>query len=156
MKIVAWRIYKAKFAGNAFTGDGARQFGGRFNSKGTPVVYLAGSMSLAVLEMLVHVQRAQLLDAYLCASATFDESFIRTVSASDLPLDWRESPPSPRSQSVGDEWVASRTSAVLRVPSVLIEAEWNYMLNPNHPDFSRIEIGRELPFAFPERLAHRS
>lgn len=156
MKIVAWRIYKSKYAGRAFTGDGARAFGGRFNSKGTCVVYLAGTMSLAVLEMLVHLQRDQLLASYRRCSAAFEEGLVRTVHAGSLPDGWRDSPPSALSQVIGDEWVAAGSSAVLRVPSALIESEWIYMLNPNHRDFRHIEIGREHHFQFPPRLASRT
>ena len=155
MILAGWRIYKAKYSAHAFDGEGARQFGGRFNSVGTPAVYVASSISLAVLEMLVHLNRSQLLQHYRVRSVSFDDSLMVKLDLKRLPRDWRSSPPSVATQQIGDEWVARATSAVLQVPSAIVQTEVNFVLNPHHPDFRRIRIGDEEDFEFPPRLAHR-
>ena len=148
----AWRIVKARLAVGAFTGEGARKFGGRWNSPGTALVYTAGSASLAMLEMLVHLESRELLKSYVTLEVTFDEALVADVDPAALPRNWRRSPAPPTVRRFGDDWIAAASSAVLRVPSVLVAAEWNYLLNPAHPDFARIVIGPKLPLRFDPRL----
>lgn len=152
MSVTDWRIFKPKHAATAFTGEGARLFGGRWNSKGTAVVYAAGSAALAALELLVHLASRQILDSYQLCGLTFDEKIVTEVSGSDLPASWRTDPAPQALKQIGDIWVAGRTSAVLRVPSVVIDTESNYLLNPAHPDFPRIRIGRARKFRLDPRL----
>lgn len=151
----AWRIVKSRLAKPAFTGEGAAAFGGRWNSPGVPLVYTAGSPSLAMLEMLVHLQRPELLESYVLIDVQFDESLVIDVELRRLPRSWRMSPPARSVMRVGDSWAASESSAVLRVPSVLVPHEWNYLLNPKHRDFGRIVIGMERPIRFDPRLLTR-
>jgi RES domain-containing protein len=152
MTLSAWRIVKARHAGGAFSGAAARTFGGRWNSPGTAVVYLAGSMSLALLEMLVHLQAHELLKRYVLFEATFDDTLVQSVDVKRLPRTWRRSPPSAMVQRVGDEWASGMSSAVLRVPSVIVPTEWNYLLNPAHRDFGGIAIGPRKLIEFDPRL----
>ena len=93
MIVTAWRITKRKHARNAFTGEGAREFGGRWNNPGTAVVYTAQSQSLAALEMLVHLDSSELLQKYVLIGVEFDESLIMPVEPSALPRHWRSDPP---------------------------------------------------------------
>ncbi len=152
MIVTGWRIFRPKHADVAFTGEGARQFGGRWNGKGTAVVYTAGSLALAALEMLVHLENNQILDKYLTARIEFDSSLVTPVAPSELPDNWRSYPAPLYLAEIGDVWVASQQSAVLRVPSAGITADLNYLLNPSHPDFEKIEIGKPQPFNFDPRL----
>lgn len=152
MTLTAWRIVKAKHAGTAFTGEGARAAGGRWNSSGTPMVYTAGSVALAMLEMLVHLRSQVLLRWYVTFEVTFDDAMVETLNVKDLPRSWRRSPPPAALQRIGDAWISGRTTAVLRVPSVVVPMEWNYLLNPEHPDFRRITIGPRRPVQFDPRL----
>ena len=152
--IVAWRIYKPRHAASAFTGEGARLHGGRFNGKGTAVVYTSSSISLAMLEMLVHVQSSDLLLQYAVRGVTFEEGMVRRIVVANLPANWRGHPPPAGLQRIGDEWTAGLQSAVLQVPSVIVEGESNYLLNPKHPDFPRIGVGPEQPLGFDPRLLH--
>lgn len=149
MKVTAWRMFKAIYEAQAFNGEGARLVGGRWNSKGTAVVYTAGTAALAVLEQLVHVQSHEFLDAYRLCKISFDDVLVETVSQADLPPAWKTSKDLKR---LGDEWAAKQSSAVLRVPSVIVDSEVNYLLNPAHPDFPRIDIDRPQPFWFDPRL----
>ena len=152
MKITAWRIYKPKHAATAFTGEGARLYGGRLNSRGVAVVYTSGSISLASLEMLVHLQSSDILRAYVLRPVTFDASLVERVAPANLPAGWRSNPPPPAVRQIGDAWVANARSPVLRVPSAVVEMESNFLLNPAHADFGRIELGGEEPFNFDPRL----
>jgi RES domain-containing protein len=150
--LTAWRIVKAKYANRAFDGEGARLYGGRWNSVGTPMVYTSQSVSLAVLEMLVHLEDTSVLAAYRLCAVTFDEALLETVGEKMLPPNWRDPLAPPALQHLGDDWVQSRRSAVLRVPSVVVPSEYNYLLNPLHPQFAKLEFGAPLPFEFDSRL----
>ena len=150
--ITAWRIVKAKHSTTAFDGEGARLFGGRWNSPGSPVVYTAASTALAALEMLVHLGKATVLPAYVLIACTFNDSSVARIEGSRLPPNWRSYPAPPELQSLGDEWLRLGTSAVLEVPSAVIPSESNYLLNPQHADFSAISFSPPEPFEFDLRL----
>jgi len=150
--VTAWRITKRKHARNAFSGEGAREFGGRWNNPGTAIVYTAQSQSLAALEMLVHLDSSELLEKYVLIGVEFDPSLIRLVELSALPRHWTSDPPPPEVRSVGDDWVLARSSAVLQVPSTLVPGENNFLLNPEHQDFVGLRFGRPLAFRFDPRL----
>jgi RES domain-containing protein len=149
--ITAWRIVKAKHSRTAFDGEGARLFGGRWNSPGSPV-YTAASTALAALEMLVHLGKATVLPAYVLIACTFNDSLVAHVEDSRLPSNWRSYPAPPELQSLGDEWVRLGTSAVFQVPSAVIPSESNYLLNPRHTDFSSIRVSAPEVFDFDLRL----
>ena len=150
-----WRIVKNRHAATAFDGEGARLYGGRWNSPGTRMVYTSSTISLAILEILVHLQEASLLSSYSLIAARFDDALIESLDHSRLPDVWRSYQAPPELQRIGDEWVRSQRSAVLQVPSAVVERESNYLLNPAHPDFSSIVIGEPEPFTFDERLLAR-
>lgn len=101
MNITAWRIVQAKHVAKAFNGEGARLYGGRWNHQGTLVVYTAGTVSLATLEMLVHLETPQLLDAYVCIPAEFDAALCRKIDAAGLSPDWRDHPASASTRGIG-------------------------------------------------------
>lgn len=152
--IRAWRIVKARFARTAFTGDGARLFPGRWNRRGTPMVYLAGSVSLAMLELLVHLPNADLLHAYRLFEVTIPTDLIQMLPRRRLPKRWNAERISAETQSIGSNWVRAGRSAVLEVPSAIVPTESNYLLNPRHDGFRRIRIGPARLFRFDSRL-HR-
>jgi RES domain-containing protein len=154
--IEAWRIYKPKHAATAFSGAGGRDFGGRFNPKGVAIVYTSASVSLASLEMLVHLQTAELLQAYVLRRVTFDHALVKRITEADLPANWLANPAPPENQRIGADWVAAAVSAVLLVPSVVIPTESNFLLNPVHPDFNRLMFGKGEPFDFDPRLIKTS
>jgi RES domain-containing protein len=150
--ITAWRIVGANHQNKAFTGDGARIHGGRWNSKGVAVVYTADSLALASLEMMVNLPAPKLLEKYVRISAHFDPNIVSDLSKADLPLDWNSRPISPSTRTIGDRWIKMRSSAVLRVPSIVVPDEHNYLLNPTHPDFTKIKIGKPIVYLFDPRL----
>ena len=103
--VTAWRICAPRYADTAFSGEGARIHGGRWNSKGRAVVYSSESVSLAVLEQLVHVEDPAVLDAFVVDSATLDVDVIEVLPASSLPEDWRTYPAPPSTRRLGDAWL---------------------------------------------------
>ena len=152
LSITAWRIVKQKNEKSAFSGEGARLYGGRWNSPGTALVYTAQSQSLAALEMLVHLDSADLLGEYVFFDVVIDEAMIAVVDVSSLPKNWRAEPAPSKLQAIGSAWVAGGTSVALRVPSSLIPAESNYLLNSKHADFAKLQIGKAVPFRYDPRL----
>jgi RES domain-containing protein len=150
--LTAWRIYKKRFAKTAFTGEGARRFGGRWNSPGHAIIYLAQSRALAALEMLVHLELADALKHYQVCPVLFSDSLLEEIAPSLLPANWKKDPPPVKLRALGDQWLETKRSAVLRVPSAIVAAEHNYLLNPAHPDFSKVRIGKAEWFKFDRRL----
>jgi RES domain-containing protein len=151
-RLTAWRIVKARYVGNAFDGEGARQNGGRWTSPGSPVVYVAESAALAALELLVHLGRGPALQAYVLIACSFPDDIVSTLDPARLPASWRSFPAPADLQLLGDEWIARKASAVLKVPSAIIETESNYLLNPLHPDFRAVVQADPRPFRFDVRL----
>ncbi len=149
---LAWRIVKNRHAERAFDGEGARLYGGRWNSPGVAVVYASESRALATLEVLAGLQTNSPLPEYVLVPAEFDESLVLAVDLEDLPSDWRKNPPSSSTQHLGDDWIASAESAVLKVPSPLVPQESNYLFNPRHPAFSEVSLGQPEGVAMDPRL----
>ncbi len=135
-----WRLVTARFAASAFSGEGARRYAGRWHRKGVPVVYTAGNLSLAMLEMLVQDQ--PLRARYLAIPAEIPSGLdIERVDIDRLPADWRDPAALDALRTIGSDWAAGLRSPVLAVPSAVVPAETNYLLNPRHPDFGQIVIG---------------
>jgi len=152
--ITVWRLLTARIAQSAFSGEGARLYGGRWNYKGAPVVYTAGSQSLAMLEMLV--QDEPLRARYMMIPATLPQNLkIERVTPDQLPSDWRDLWAREQLQAIGTDWARRRSSSVLAVPSVVIPTETNYLINPLHPSFARIAIGKPEKFVTDLRLMRK-
>ncbi|QKJ86543.1 RES domain protein [Paramixta manurensis] len=148
-----YRLTKTRYLTSAWSGYGAREGGGRWNNVGTSMVYLSEAASLTMLEMLVHLNAANLLDSFTLLSLEADESLSQTVDISLLPASWAASEAPSALVALGDEWVAGSSSALLRVPSAISPVEFNYLLNPDHPDaVSLIAAAKSVPFQFDERL----
>ena len=148
----AWRLAKTKFANDPLSGDGARLYGGRWNSPGVSVVYLAGSISLAVLEVLVHLHDPRLLEAYSLIRVDFDASLVHKTNPEELPSSWADYPASPALQELGDTWVNSSQSLILQVPSAIVSLEDIFLLNPGHRDRAQLAVSDPVPFRLDPRL----
>ena len=149
--ITVWRVVKQKFATAAFDGEGARLFGGRWHSSGRAVVYTSATTSLGLLEQMVHADKG-LLPFYGTIPVTFDESLKTQVDLKELPGNWQCHPAPYELQQIGNEWVDSRRSCILEVPSVIVPHESNFILNPKHPDFESLNIGDPIGIEMDERL----
>jgi RES domain-containing protein len=147
----AWRITRAEYAAEAFTGEGAAKTGGRWNSRGVAVVYTSATRALAALETLVHLNPPMTFK-YRIIRIEFAGELVRHVH-SKLPSDWRDQPAPDSTRRLGDVWARERRSAILAVPSIIIPDETNYVINPAHPDFKKIHIAKPVDFAFDARLA---
>lgn len=150
MQVTSWRITKKKYKDKAYSGEGAKRGGGRWNSIGTSMVYTAGTLSLATLEALAHQPTYKMLKTYKCIPITFDESSI--IKLSSPPPGWDVVPPTAVSMSIGDQWIKDAQSAVLQVPSKIIPGESNFLINPDHPDFNSMSIGSLLDFPYDSRI----
>lgn len=152
MIITAYRIVKKEYAGEIWTGRGARDFGGRWNSKGVLVIYTAQSHSLAALEQLVHLVKPRVLKGYIVGEVEFDDGLVHRLGPADLPPGW-DDPVAPSAlKRIGDAWVAAAKFPVLGVPSAVIPSEWNYLINPGHPRFAGLPKSAPKAFAFDHRL----
>ena len=152
MSVTAYRIVKPIHAGNAFDGEGARRYGGRWNNKGTPVVYLAGSLALAALELLVHLESEQILSDYVSIGVAFDSEQMILLPKNQYPEDWRDYPAPASTRAIGDSWFRSKDSLILKIQSAIIPGEYNFLLNPLHRDFAKLSIGQPRSFSCDDRL----
>jgi RES domain-containing protein len=117
------------------------------------MVYTAQSQALAALEILVNVESPELLEHYVVIEVVINPSLITKVEISTLPRNWRADPPPKRITAIGDSWITQGTSAVLQVPSSVVPAESNFLLNPRHSDFHKLRIGKPMAFRFDRRLS---
>ena len=152
MKITAWRIVQARHQARAFDGEGAKLNPGRWNHQGVPLIYTAGSLSLAALEILVNVEIVEVMRLYVCIPVVFDETLCRRLDLRHLPKNWSDNPIPISTRDLGSAWAKRLDSPVLGVPSAVIPLEANYLLNPRHPDFLKIEIGTASKFRLDARL----
>ncbi|MGC2421314.1 MAG: RES family NAD+ phosphorylase [Candidatus Acidiferrales bacterium] len=152
MSVSAWRIVKRKHAADAFSGEGARLYGGRWNSPGVAMVYAVESRALAALEILIHLESSNLLGEYVVFEVKMDPALIIAFDSSKLPDAWRSDPAPSGLQAAGDDWANRGASPVLRVPSAIVPEESLFLLNPLHRDFSKLLIGTPSPFHLDPRL----
>ena len=151
----AWRLVRPKYGNqaDAFSGEGSRLFGGRWNSPGMRVTYVSSSLSLAALETLVHADRRRFEREYTTFKLHIPETLVLELRNEDLPEDWQARAVSEGARQIGDAWLAAQASVALSVPSVIVPEERNYLLNPEHPQFNELTIDDPRPFRFDARLA---
>src|SRR5262249_26652657 len=129
--------------------------GGRWNSPGVRVVYVSESLSLSVLEILVHLQTNVLLSSYVTFAVELPETVIEELPTAALPADWREFPAPPAVRALGDAWVARGSSAALRVPSAVLAMEHTYLLNPAPAEFVGLAVSGPEPLDGDARVFRR-
>ncbi len=149
---LAWRISKAKHAKSGFDGEGARLYGSRWSSPGTRIAFASEHLSLATLEILVHLQSGSLLARYVVLSVRFPEDMVQDLDPALLPENWRSFPAPPPTRQIGDAWIKSNSGALLRVPSVILPREHNFLINPAHHDFTKLIIGSPEPLDVDARV----
>lgn len=148
---VAWRIVKKKYQGVALTGEGAQLFGGRWNTPGQAILYAAGTLSGALLEILVHSNQ-RLLSQYVVYRLEFPKRVVSQVDEGELPTNWRSAPAPPELRRIGDQWCDEKRSAVLRVPNAIVPLESNYLINPAHKNYQLIDVDGPISYVVDERL----
>jgi RES domain-containing protein len=151
-----WRICRLAHAAEAFSGEGARRFGGRWNSRGVPMVYASTSLALAAIELFVHLEPGQAPEDLVYISAALPEGEpAQTVQIEELPTAWWTDQIAPgvrTPRELGDEWMRGLTSLALKAPSVPIRAEWNVLVNPLHSRMGELKVGTPQPFFFDARM----
>ena len=145
------RIVKAKRKDQAFSGEGSRRVGGRWTSQGLPAVYVSSSLSLATLEILVHLN-PRILSAYCSFEIEIPDDVVEVLEPKKLPKNWRDSPAPLALRSLGDAWFGRRSSVALRVPSAIVASEFNFVLNPTHPDFAKLVVHPAKAYGMDSRL----
>lgn len=150
-----FRIEREKYLETTLQGIGAALTEGyRWNSLNTYLVYTAESRALATLEISVHFDLSQDLpsDRYFVEIDIPDDITILEIGIEDLPEDWDSKPPNLETQYIGDDFVKEKNAAVLKVPSSIVQQEFNYLINPNHPDAEKISVISVTPFKFDSRM----
>jgi RES domain-containing protein len=151
--MLVWRICKEEQVADAFDGVGAEKHGGRWNQKGDRMVYASSSLSLAALEIFVHLEfNAAPADLHSVAAMIPDDASSEELSVADLPKYWRDYPAPLRLKEIGSAWLRERRSFVLIVPSAVNPDEKNILLNPLHPEAATISNIRSKPFHFDPRM----
>jgi RES domain-containing protein len=147
-----FRICRRRYAADAATGEGARLFGGRWNSRGVRVVYASTSLALAAVETFVNLEpNLQPIDLVSIEGEIPDEFKIGRLNTKELPARWYEA----RDDSLrrfGDQWIRAAETPALLVPSAAIRGDWNVLLNPAHQAFPKIRFQEPKEFAFDARM----
>jgi RES domain-containing protein len=147
-----WRICRRRYAVDAASGEGARRYGGRWNSRGVRVVYASTSLALAAVETFVNLEpKLRSADLVFVEGEIPDALKVGRLDPKSLPAGWHES----RDESLrgfGDDWINDGQSAALLVPSAAIRGEWNVLLNPVHRDFFKIQFRDPEAFEFDLRM----
>ena len=150
-----YRITRSKYSD--LTGEGAKLFGGRWNSAGMSAVYCSQYRSLAVLELLVHFRFS--LDppeANILTISFADNLSVSEIKISELPSNWNSYTFNTKLQKIGDQWLRNKKTLLLKVPSVIIRQEYNYLINPEHKDISKVKIVKKEKFGIDERLTKKT
>ena len=150
-----WRIGRDLFAGSAFTGEGSRLFGGRWNPKGIHVVYTSTSLALAAVEYFVNIDPSDAPDDLIASEVVLPSTLsIEHLNPSFLLSAELSNPLA--AKRIGADWIRSRRSVALQVPSLAVEGDWNILLNPEHSDFPKIQLLPDRPWHFDQRMFRRS
>jgi len=151
--VTVFRIVKDTWNSSAFDGEGAKLYPGRWNSRGILMVYTASSRALAILETLVHFDAEDLIrERFQVFPVEVPDHCVLELGIS-LPKDWQANPAPLSTKAIGDDWIKSQASVVLAVPSAIVPAEHNYLINPGHRDYSKLVIAPVQAVNFDPRLA---
>lgn len=147
-----YRLAKFKFSQD-LSGKGAEVAGGRWNSKGTALVYTCESRALCTTEIAVHTPLGIIPDDYHLITIALPKNIkVKEISLPSLPDDWKTFPHSNATQEIGDQFGQAGAYLVLKVPSAVVQGDFNFLLNPRHKDFNSVKIVATEPFEFDKRL----
>ncbi|MDZ7797290.1 MAG: RES domain-containing protein [Candidatus Marinimicrobia bacterium] len=149
--MVVYRLSKKKYA--RLSGDGAAFAGGRWNAKGTAIIYTSDSCSLAMLEKYIHLPSGILPKDLVMICIDIPDNLIKKkIELKTLPADWKNDTGLLTTRNIGDDFIVSKSACVLQVPSAIVPGDHNYLINPDHSDFSKIKIIEIVDFPFDDRL----
>jgi len=152
--MIVYRLSRSRYAGDV-SGRGAERTGGRWNNKGTPMIYASVNRALCVAEVAVHTPLGLLPPDYMLTIMDLPDRSISFLSVDQLRSGWDSFPHSEETQRIGDEFVRECRSLALRVPSAVVQGEYNILINPLHPDIRLLAILKKEAFRFDERLFRR-
>jgi RES domain-containing protein len=147
--MLVYRIALAKYSGKLIASGRAA----RWNPNDVEMIYTASSRSLACLENVVHRNQIGLTMAFNIMTIKLPDNIsISHIKITDLPPDWQDFNQMSLTQHIGEKWIMEKKSAILAVPSSIIDEEINYLINPGHDDFKKIKLVKTMPFAFDQRI----
>ena len=149
--MIVYRIASPTFIGD-LSGAGAKQYGGRWNDIGIAMVYFAESRPMAVMEVLTHLRPEELDREFTLAEFDVPEDNVFSVKVKDLPDDWKTANRANFLKGIGADFISKNKYLLLKVPSVILEEEYNFILNPNHPDAKKVKLISSRVFEFDRRL----
>ena len=147
-----WRIVKARRADEALSGQGARIYGGRWNHAGLSLVYASTSLSLAALEVFVHLDRYDTGLRFTAIELNVPDTSTEVLDERSLPDDWRTFPAPDVCKEIGTRWAREQRSLALLVPSIIVPQEHNVLISCDHPMFNSVRVASTHDFAFDPRL----
>jgi RES domain-containing protein len=150
--VIVYRLSKGMYR-NDLSGKGAEVAGGRWNSKGTAILYTSESIALCTVEVAVHMPLGIVpTDYHLVLIEIPDDVPYQEIREADLPKTWKSFPHANVTQEMGDRFAAQGEHLVLKVPSATVQGTCNFLVNPRHPDFSKVRVVSTGPFEFDKRL----
>jgi RES domain-containing protein len=149
--MIVYRLSKSKYSAD-LSGKGAEKAGGRWNSKGVAMIYTSASRALCTAEVAVHVPLGIVPADYELVTIDIPDDSVTEAGIKDLPADWRSFPHSDSTQKLGDRFVREGKFLVLKVPSVVVQGEFNFLINPGHEAAAKVRIVKTEPFLFDKRL----
>jgi RES domain-containing protein len=152
--MIVYRLSKTIFA-NDLSGLGAEKVGGRWNSPGRAMIYTSASRALSLAEIAVRIPMGNIPDDYSLITLYIPPGSTFTIQSKDLSPDWKKIPPSRSTRILGDQFIDDKKYLTMKVPSVIVQGEFNFLLNPRHKGMKDVKIISIEPFQFDSRLFTR-
>lgn len=153
--MIVYRLAKGKYHSD-LPGKGAELYGGRWNSKGVAMLYTSQSRALAFAEVAIHLPMGIVPKNYFLISINIpDTAGIIKLADAEMPPDWHSNPHSFSTQKIGDQFIAESRSLILQVPSAVVPGDFNFLINPAHPQIKEVTIDNIEPFEFDSRFIAR-
>lgn len=149
--MIVFRLSSNRYAGD-LSGKGAELFGGRWNSIGTPIIYTASSRALAMAEVAVHLHIQKIPKDMMMVELYLPEDSITSLPFSELKYKWEMFPYSIQTQQIGDAFVQENRFLGLKVPSAVVNGDFNFLINPRHVEIQKIKVVNLSPFRFDSRI----
>jgi len=147
-----FRLSRKKYT-SELSGSGASKSGNRWNSKGIEIIYCADSRALAMAEVSVHLSLIFLPKDFMMMEINIPKTIdISVVHEKDLPSNWDYFPHPNKTQKIGDAFILTNKYCIMKVPSVVVKGDYNYLINPRHKDFGKINIQHIYPFLMDKRI----
>ncbi len=134
--MIVYRLSKSKFASD-LSGKGAEIAGGRWNSKGTALLYTSRSRALCTVEIAVHTPLGEIPDDYSILTIEIPDYLMHAIDPVELPNNWKDFPYQRNIQKIGDMFVVENKYLTLKAPSAVVQGEFNFLINPNHSHFPK-------------------